>query len=117
MDDLIERAKAKGSPEDYLKWLSKNVSCISGKYSEYLESGECRSIVAHVRRVNRGAGTAKKPDYWAVPMTDTEHRSQHGYGESWLSFLLAHYHPDFKGTPKEFLDEQAEKHLEMWIAS
>jgi hypothetical protein len=103
--DLIELARAKGTPKQYEQWLSHQTSCISHQWSEWDEQrGEGRSIACHIRRVSKGAGTAKKPDYWAVPMTFTEHNLQHGDGETAL-------------LTKDQFDTMPERYLRRWIAS
>ena len=68
-------------------------SCISGTFGEYLESGEGRSVAAHVRRASM-AGTAFKPLFSAVPISQAEHLLQHQHGEEYFH-------------PKEWWDEQA----------
>jgi hypothetical protein len=56
-------------------------SCLSGKFSEWLEDlGEWRSVAAHVRRAGF-SGVAFKAEYSCIPMTQTEHLYQHQFGE------------------------------------
>ena len=54
---LIQRAKLKGSDEDFLAWVRTMPSILTGTYSEYV-NGEGRNEACHVRRVHAGAGTA-----------------------------------------------------------
>lgn len=60
----------------YLEWLSYQPSCIDGSWNQYDEAGDGRNIPCHVRRVNRGAGTGKKPLFSAVPMTHEQHMQE-----------------------------------------
>lgn len=80
IDNLIEKAKAKGAEHKYFTWLRKWPSVLSDTYGEYVE-GEGRSVVAHVRRVSAGSGVAVKPPFFAVPMTQEEHDKTHQHGE------------------------------------
>jgi hypothetical protein len=97
---LLEKAKAKGSELDYIDWLHKWPSCLSGTYSEW-HNGQGFCEAAHVRHVSRGAGTGTKPEYWAVPLTGDEHK-------------LAHQKGDAIFYPPEWWDEQAAHYLCIW---
>lgn len=98
---LIEKARARGAEMDYIQWLHKWPSCLSGTYSEWHE-GQGFSEACHVRHVFAGAGTGIKPEYWAVPLTGDEHRLTHSKGDSVF-------------YPPEWWDQQAAKYLCMWI--
>lgn len=81
---LVEFARAVGPDSEYHAWIQRQPSCVSRQFSEYV-NGEGRCIAAHVRRA-RDAGTAFKPEYHQVPLTDEEHQIQHHLGE--LELLL-----------------------------
>lgn len=73
--------KAVGTDAEYLKWVKRMPSAISGEFSEYHDGvGFC--MPAHVRRVEHGSGTAIKPPYSAIPLTKAEHDLAHHKGDS-----------------------------------
>lgn len=76
---LLARAELKGSEEEFYQWLRQCSSCLYPKYSEHIESGEGRCVVAHVR-LDGGGGVGYKPPYCAVPLTQEQHANQHQYG-------------------------------------
>lgn len=98
---LLQKAKAKGTDEEYLEWLRTMPSATLGEYGEYV-NGEGRNEAAHVRRVADGAGIAEKPPYSAIPLTAEEHNLQHQKGESVIA-------------PKEWWEKQACIYLASWI--
>jgi hypothetical protein len=100
---LMDRARAKGTDKEFREWVQRQPSCISGRFSEFLENGEGRCVAAHVRRAGE-SGTGFKGEFAVVPMTQAEHLIQHQKGES-----------IFGG--KEFFDEQRIRYLRMWIES
>jgi hypothetical protein len=63
---------------EYLEWVRRQASCISGQYSEYV-NGEGRCIAAH-HRTAANSGIAVKPLLSALPMTNDEHLYQHRHG-------------------------------------
>ena len=71
-----------GTDKEYLQWLKQQPSARSGRFSEYDEGGDQWCIPAHVRRVEHGAGTAIKPPYSAIPLTNAEHQLSHQKGDS-----------------------------------
>jgi len=71
-----------GSDEEYRQWIQKQPSAYSGDFSEWIH-GDGRCIAAHVRRAGE-AGTAYKPLYACIPLTNDEHMLQHKSGESAL---------------------------------
>lgn len=77
---LVEFASAVGTDAEYHAWIQRQKSCVSHQYSEYVD-GEGRCIAAHVRRAS-DAGTAFKPEFHQVPLTDSEHQLQHASGEN-----------------------------------
>lgn len=94
--------QALGTDAQYLAWVKRKPSCVSGEFSEYHDNGDRFSIPAHVRRVANGAGTGIKPPFSAVPLTNDEHQIQHGKdGEN-----------AFGG--KEFFDKQRGKYVTLW---
>ena len=74
--------QAVGSDEEYLAWIKRQPCAVTGQYSGYDDAGEGYSIPAHVRRVGNGSGTAVKPPYSAIPLTDALHKKQHQHGET-----------------------------------
>jgi hypothetical protein len=102
IDDLIAKAMSKGSDAEYRAWVQKQPSCVSGKFSEYV-NGEGRCLAAHVRR-SRDSGTAFKAEYSCVPLTREEHDLQHQKGETALK-------------PKEWFDLKRLQYLRRWVAS
>lgn len=118
MTDLLALCQQKGSDKQFLKWISRQPSCLDGSWSEILESGEGRSIPCHVRRAV-SAGTACKPIYSAVPMTFDQHNEQSWHGEA---SCLNRFLPKPAGIwtnheAKAWFDAQAERYLRRWITS
>lgn len=74
------------SDKAYQSWVRRQPSCISGRFSEWV-NGEGRCEYAHVRRAAT-SGTGYKPLYSGVPLTHDEHAMQHQYGEAYV--LAAH---------------------------
>lgn len=74
--------EAIGTDKQYRQWIQTQPSAYSGDYSEWV-NGDGRCIAAHVRRAGE-AGTAYKPPYACIPLTDKEHQLQHQQGESAL---------------------------------
>lgn len=95
--------KCIGSDRTYREWLQKQRSVFSGEFSEYV-NGEGRSIAAHVRRSGE-AGTAYKPQYSCIPLTNDEHTLQHQKGESALDGL------DWEKQKNKYLVEWAKTTL------
>ena len=102
MTDLLEQCKAAGSDKQYRQWIQRQVSCISGRYSEWVD-GEGRCEAAHVRRAGK-SGTGFKAEFSCVPLTRQEHSDQHQHGEEY-----------FGG--KQFFDKQVIKYRKMWVES
>ena len=92
----MSRAKDK----KFREWVSRQPSCISGGYSEWV-NGEGRNIACHIRRVSRGAGTGIKPLFSCVPMTNEEHMNTHRFGEEYYHW-------------PEWFDKKADEYLAMW---
>ncbi|OWK42044.1 hypothetical protein [Fimbriiglobus ruber] len=103
LSDLLDRARAKGTDKQFREFIQRQPSCISGRFSEFLETGEGRCVAAHIRRAGE-SGTGFKGEYACVPMTQSEHLLQHQHGESY-----------FGG--KEFFDAQRVRYLGMWVDS
>ena len=74
-------AEAMGSDADYDAWVTRQPSIVSGRFNEADAAGELRNVACHVRRAGP-AGTAFKPLFAQVPMTDDEHSRQHQGGET-----------------------------------
>jgi len=103
LHDLLTQARAKGTDKQFREFIQRQPSCISGRFSEYLENGDGRCVAAHVRRAGE-SGTGFKGEYSCVPMLQSEHLLQHAKGES-----------VFGG--KEFFDQQRLHYLMLWIDS
>lgn len=105
------------SDKKFLAYISTLPSCVSGRFSQYLESGEGRCIACHVRRASN-SGTGYKPEFSAVPLTDEEHKYQHSAGE--LSVILR-YGQGRTGIldcsvegAKDWFNRKAELYRQMW---
>jgi hypothetical protein len=99
----------------FRSWIETLRSCLSGEYSEFLESGEGRCIACHVRRA-RHSGTGYKPPYQCVPMTFIEHAVQH---KSELRSIQEFNHGLARvittvEEAKAWFDEQARKYQRVW---
>jgi len=70
------------SDKAFQAWVRRQPSCISGRYSEWV-NGEGRCEFAHVRRAAT-SGIGYKPQYSGVPLTREEHRLQHEKGEAYV---------------------------------
>ena len=73
--------EAVGTDVQYLHWVKRQPSAYSGDFSEYHDDGESYCVPAHVRRVEHGSGTAIKPPYSAIPLTNREHNLAHQNGD------------------------------------
>jgi hypothetical protein len=100
--ELLARARAKGTDKAFREWVQRQPSCLSGRFSEWVD-GEGRCLAAHVRRAGE-SGTAFKALYACVPLTRQEHDLQHQQGESALA-------------SKEWFDEQRFRYLMLWLNS
>lgn len=70
-----------GTDEAFREWVTYQPSIVNGGFGEYDAAGDGRNVACHVRRASN-SGTAFKPAYACVPMTDSEHRLlQHQHGE------------------------------------
>lgn len=100
-DELSTLARRKGTDKQFRRWVSFQPSCISNRYSEWVDGiGRCEA--AHVRRTWMGSGTGKKGEFCCVPLTREEHQNQHQYGEDYYA-------------PKEWWERQAMKYLRLWL--
>jgi hypothetical protein len=103
-DELLKRARQAGSDAEFREWIQLQPSCISGQFSEYLESsGEGRSIAAHYRTASN-SGIATKPPYSSIPLTRAEHDEQHRVGQ-------------FNFMPRHWWEAQVKIYLGRWIVS
>lgn len=85
---------------EYRAWIQRQASCVSRRFSEYV-NGEGRCVAAHVRRA-RDSGVAWKPLFRAIPLTDAEHRLTHQHGEGRL------YSPDW-------FSQKVDEYFERWL--
>lgn len=79
--------EALGTDDAFVAWVTRQRSIISGTFSEVDAAGDGRCVACHVRRAE-SAGTAFKPLFACVPMTNDEHMRQHQGGEfaAWAYF-------------------------------
>lgn len=84
----------------FLLWLRTQV-CWHCSKQDRGEDGQFYVQAAHVRRVNKGAGTSVKPQFSAIPLCSTCHGIQHAVGESGLA-------------PSEWWESNAAKAREEW---
>lgn len=96
-----------GSDAQFLEWIRTRPSCLDGD--------DYNIQACHVRRVKDGAGTAIKPPYCAVPMTETQHILQSSQGET---SCLKVFHTDKKDWPvdgaKQWFDKQRLHYVQEW---
>lgn len=100
--------------QEFLAWIRTLPSCISGRFSEWV-NGEGRCEAAHVRRANN-SGVGTKPELSAVPLTHDEHYTQHTMGEA--QCLIDHmpiYHNWQPDEAKEYFNEKAQEYRERWL--
>lgn len=90
-----------GTDEEYLEWVRKQKSACSGERDLDPDTGELYCVAAHVRHVEHGSGTAIKPSYSAIPLTDMEHRTAHQNGDSTIG-------------PREWWDKERVKYVSQW---
>lgn len=100
-DELLEKAKAKGSDKDFATYVRMYPSILTNDFREWL-NGDGRSVFAHVERVSHGSGRGIKAEYSGVPLTQEQHANTHQYGES-------HY------APSEWWEAKAIDMLTKWI--
>lgn len=106
--------KAIGSEDEYFDWLRRQNCCITGSFDWYTEQGEGRCEVAHVRNINRGAGTSVKPPYWSVPMVHKIHQEfQHQHGEQ-AAYAIKRGRAVTVKEAKEFFTKTASEYLTKW---
>lgn len=98
--------------KEHRAWIQTQPSCISGKFSEYV-NGEGRNPACHVRRSKR-SGTGYKALYACIPLTHEEHAIQHQKGE--LALLRRAFPRQLwtVETAKEWFDNQVIKYFKMW---
>ncbi len=102
MDELLERARKRGSDKAFRLWVTHQPSCVSDRFSTWID-GVGRNDAAH-HRTAANSGTATKPEYSAVPLTREEHLRQHAHGASVFG-------------DRDWWNNQVRIHLERWIAS
>lgn len=116
--EMAHPASKYGTDAEFLDWLTYQPSCLDGSFNQY-QGGVGRNIACHVRRVAAGSGTAFKPPYSAVPMTDAQHKVQSGKeGEAGAlrRFSVPHgIHSVDAATAKAWFEQQAAEHLQRWI--
>lgn len=112
---LVEFARAVGPDSEFHAWIQRQPSCLSRKFSEYV-NGEGRCISAHVRRAS-DAGTAFKPEYHQVPLTDEEHQAQHAHGEGWVLGQAGIINPSAIASTaaKDWFYEKAFHYRQRWV--
>lgn len=99
LEQLIQKAGAKGKERKYLDWLRTQPSALSGQFSWNDGTPFCEP--AHWRTA-RYAGTGQKPEYLAIPLTHLEHRQAHQHGDSTIG-------------NRDWWEAQCVLHLRCWI--
>ena len=99
--DRIEVMQALGGDKAFLAWIRTQEKCVARSFEHANPANNCAGdiVAAHVRRIAKGAGTGKKPEYSAVPMCDFHHTIQRQQGESAVG-------------GKEHLDKESAKYLD-----
>ena len=115
MTDFLDLCRLKGTDPQFLDFIRRQPSCLTGNWSEWLgDIGEWRNPACHVRRAAT-FGTAFKADFSAVPMTQTEHLLQSNRGEA----AVLNRYLTFKGwtnqLAKEFFDKQVIRYRKLWL--
>jgi len=112
--------EALGTSEEYFKWLARQKSALSNEYTGYNENNEGYCDPAHYRKVNKGAGTGIKPDYWGIPLTHQEHRLSHQDGDraigtnEWWNKKCAHYIQTWAGIKlKQLFNVKSRKEINL----
>lgn len=67
---------------EHLAWLRTLPCAVTGRYE--------RVEAAHIRHQTDGGGARKPSDKWAVPLSQVQHRKQHGINMSEVSFWAEH---------------------------
>ena len=102
-EELIERARARGSDKQFLEWLKHQPSAIDGGMDYDWDTGTSWCDPCHYRTA-KNSGTGCKPKYSAVPLTHAQHLEQHRIGQ-------------FNFRPREWWEAKVRSYLERWIAS
>jgi hypothetical protein len=103
MEELIELARKKGTDKEFLLWLRKRPSALSGKMDYDPDTGESFCVAAHFRTA-KNSGTGCKPEYSAIPLTDAEHKEQHRIGQ-------------FNFKKRDWWERMTKYYLTIWINS
>ena len=98
---VLRALSAHGNDVGFLLWLKTQVCWHCGKQDMTEDGSHFYVQSAHVRRVNKGAGTSIKPQFSAIPLCSTCHGIQHAVGESGIA-------------PREWWEEKAAKAREEW---
>jgi hypothetical protein len=98
---LLQKAKLKGTTEEFEDYVRKCPSCLIPVFTEHV-NGEGRCEFAHVRKVSAGAGAGIKPPYCGVPLTRLQHQNQSDYGYSYY-------------MPFEMFFKKAIEYLQRWV--
>jgi hypothetical protein len=101
----------KENDRKYREWISRQPSCISAQFSEFI-NGEGRNPACHVRRSST-SGTGFKAEFSCVPMTHAEHWDQHCHGEA--GCLRMHRGGNWtRDTATTWFDQQVKRYRKMW---
>jgi hypothetical protein len=103
LTELLERARAEGTPKQYKLWLRTQPSAIDGTMDYDLDTGVEYCDPCHYRTA-RNSGIACKPDCSAIPMSHRQHLEQHRIGQ-------------FNFKPREWWEYQCVKYLRLWLNS
>ena len=103
-----------GGDDAYQRWVRTQPSAINGEFSEVGPDGELTNVYAHVRRAGE-SGTAYKPKYSGIPLTNDQPQDQHHQGET--ECLVAREFNTKGKTGPEWFEAQASKHLNTWLTN
>ena len=92
--------KSLGTDEELLEWCRRQ-TCWHCDKVDMNDEGHPYVQAAHVRRVWRGSGVARKPPFSAIPLCNACHSIQHAVGETGLA-------------PQEWWEAKAAQVREMW---
>lgn len=86
VSDMVPILETLGTDAEFLEWVRQRDKCrtVTGRWRTGID---CQGpiVAAHVRRIEKGAGTGIKPKFSAIPLCDLHHKLQHQHGESHLA--------------------------------
>lgn len=100
-----------GTEAEFESWVRLQPSVLDGAQDWDEAKGRGQCVVAHVRRVAKGSGTAQRPPFFAVPLTHEQHAVQHQAGE-FRAFKW--WRPDDDAEAGVWFERQAEQMQRAW---